>query len=103
MGLAIFYRTAVVHPPGVRRRVWPGTIVALLFWALVSWAFGHYVRTIAHYAVYYGSLATVAVILLWLYSPASRCWWAPRSTRSSKASASRRSTDQLPRLSPSNQ
>jgi membrane protein len=47
--------------------VWTGTLVALLLWALVSWAFGTYVRTIAHYAVFYGSLATVAVILLWLY------------------------------------
>lgn len=67
VGLAIFYRTAVRHPPGVRRRVWTGTFVALLLWALVSWAFGTYVRTIAHYAVFYGSLATMAVILLWLY------------------------------------
>ena len=67
VGLAVFYRTAVVHPRGVRRRVWAGTIVALLLWALVSWAFGTYVKTIGHYAVYYGSLATVAVILLWLY------------------------------------
>ena len=66
-GLAIFYRTAVVHPPGIRRRVWAGTIVAIILWGLVSWAFGTYVKTIAHYAVYYGSLATVAVILLWLY------------------------------------
>lgn len=67
VGLAIFYRTAVRHPPGVRRRVWTGTFVALTLWALVSWGFGTYVRTIAHYAVFYGSLATVAVILLWLY------------------------------------
>jgi membrane protein len=66
-GLAIFYRTAVEHPPGVRRRVWTGTFVALALWALVSWAFGTYVRTIADYAVFYGSLATVAVIHLWLY------------------------------------
>lgn len=67
VALAIFYRTAVHHAPGVRRRVWYGTLVALVLWALVSWAFGTYVRTIAHYAVFYGSLATVAVILLWLY------------------------------------
>lgn len=67
VGLAIFYRTAVRHPPGVRRRVWTGTFVALALWAVVSWAFGTYVRTIAHYAVFYGSLATMAVILLWLY------------------------------------
>ena len=67
VGLAIFYRTSVMHPPGVRRHVWTGTIVALSLWGLVSWAFGTYVKTIAHYAVYYGSLATVAVTLLWLY------------------------------------
>jgi membrane protein len=67
VGLAIFYRTAVQHPPGVQRKVWTGTAVALVLWALVSWAFGTYVSTIAHYAVFYGSLATVAVILLWLY------------------------------------
>lgn len=67
LGLAIFYRTSVVHPPGIRRRVWAGTFVALVLWGLVSWAFGTYVKTIAHYAVFYGSLATVAVILLWLY------------------------------------
>jgi len=67
VGLATFYRTSIVHPPGVRRRVWWGTFVALLLWALVSWAFAEYVKTIADYAVYYGSLATVAIILLWLY------------------------------------
>ena len=67
VGLALFYRTAVKHPPGVKRKVWTGTVLALFLWALVSWAFGTYVRTLAHYAVFYGSLATVAVILLWLY------------------------------------
>jgi membrane protein len=67
VGLALFYRTSVAHPRGVRRRVWPGTFVALALWTLVSWGFGTYVKTIAHYAVYYGSLATVAVVLLWLY------------------------------------
>lgn len=65
--LALFYRTAVVHPRGIRRHVWTGTLVALLLWSIVSWAFGTYVKTIADYAVYYGGLATVAVILLWLY------------------------------------
>lgn len=67
VGLAIFYRTSVKHPPGVKRKVWTGTFLALFLWALVSWGFGTYVRTLAHYAVFYGSLATVAVILLWLY------------------------------------
>jgi membrane protein len=66
-GLATFYRTAVARPPGTRHRVWTGTIVALVLWALVSWVFGVYVTTLAHYAVFYGSLATIAVVLLWLY------------------------------------
>ena len=65
--LAVFYRTAVRHPKGIRRHVWTGTFVAFALWGIVSWAFGTYVKTIAHYAVYYGSLATVAVTLLWLY------------------------------------
>jgi membrane protein len=36
-------------------------------WLAVSWAFGNYVISLAEYAVYYGSLAAVAVLLLWLY------------------------------------
>lgn len=67
LGLGVFYRVAVVHPKGVRRYVWPGTLVAQVLFVLVSWLFSNYVRTIGDYAIYYGSLATVAVILLWLY------------------------------------
>ncbi len=65
--LAGFYRYAVEHPPGLRRRVWPGVTSAISFWLLVSWAFGDYVASIADYALYYGSLAAVAVLLVWLY------------------------------------
>jgi membrane protein len=65
--LAGFYRVAVEHPPGVRRRVWPGAIAAILSWLLVSWAFGNYAVSIGDYALYYGSLAAVAVLLVWLY------------------------------------
>jgi membrane protein len=67
LGMAAFYRVAVVHPRSIRRRVWAGTLVAMTLWGIVTWGFGTYVRTIAHYAVYYGSLATVAVTLLWFY------------------------------------
>jgi membrane protein len=67
VGLAAFYRIAVVHPRGVRRRVWSGAFVAIGLWALVSWGFGAFVGTIGQYSVYYGSLATVAVTLLWFY------------------------------------
>ncbi|MGH7270365.1 MAG: YhjD/YihY/BrkB family envelope integrity protein, partial [Polyangiaceae bacterium] len=65
--LAGFYRVSVEHPPNVKRRVWPGAATAIVSWLAVSWAFGEYAVSIADYAFYYGSLATVAVLLMWLY------------------------------------
>jgi uncharacterized BrkB/YihY/UPF0761 family membrane protein len=65
--LAGFYRFAVEHPAGVRRRVWPGTFTAVGIWLVVSWGFGLYVVSMSSYALYYGSLAAVAVMLVWLY------------------------------------
>lgn len=65
--LAGFYRFAVEHPKGVRRRVWPGTLAAVGSWLVVSWGFGVYVVSMQSYALYYGSLAAVAVMLIWLY------------------------------------
>ncbi len=67
VGVATFYRIAVVHPPGVQRRVWPGALASMALWAAISWLFSAYVRVIGHYAIFYGSLATVAVTLLWFY------------------------------------
>jgi membrane protein len=65
--LSIFYRYAVEHPADHRRRAWPGAWAALAAWLAVSWAFGNYVISLAEYALYYGSLAAVAVLLVWLY------------------------------------
>jgi uncharacterized BrkB/YihY/UPF0761 family membrane protein len=65
--LAGFYRFAVEHPAGMRRRVWPGAVAAIFSWLVVSWAFGNYAASIGDYALYYGSLAAVAVLLVWLY------------------------------------
>ncbi len=65
--LAGFYRLAVVRAPRVRRHVWPGTIAAVACWLVVSWAFGAYAASMADYALFYGSLAAVAVLLVWLY------------------------------------
>jgi membrane protein len=65
--LAGFYRFAVERPPRRRRHVLPGTIAAVASWLIVSWGFGTYVASTADYALYYGSLAAVAVLLVWLY------------------------------------
>lgn len=67
VGLAVFYRYGVSYPSRVKRRVWPGTFVAIGGWATFSWAFSTYVTSIGQYTVYYGSLATVAVLLVWFY------------------------------------
>ncbi len=66
-GLAAFYRFAVEHPPGIQRRAWPGAVTAMVAWLGVSWGFGSYATSLAQYALFYGSLAAVAVLLVWLY------------------------------------
>jgi membrane protein len=66
-GLAAFYRFSVSHSRKVRRRVLPGAVLAVALWVSVSWGFGVYIQTLTNYTVYYGSLAVVAVLLLWLW------------------------------------
>lgn len=65
--LATFYRVAVSHSKRVTRRVLPGAMVAVVLWLVISWAFGIYVSSLAEYAVFYGSLAAVAVLMVWLW------------------------------------
>jgi membrane protein len=48
------------------RRVWPGAFLATILWLLATAAFAAYVGH-AHYNVYYGSVGTVIVLLIWLY------------------------------------
>ena len=66
-GLGAFYWVSVSHTKRVRRRVFPGAALALGLWLVISWGFGLYVRTLSNYAVFYGSLAAVAVLLVWLW------------------------------------
>ena len=65
--LAAFYRFSVSHSKRVARRVLPGAVLAVVLWLVISWAFGVYVTTLADYAAFYGSLAAVAVLLVWLW------------------------------------
>lgn len=67
VALATFYRFAVHHSKRVARRVLPGAVLGVVLWLVVSWAFGVYVSTLADYAAFYGSLAAVAVLLVWLW------------------------------------
>ena len=65
--LAAFYRLSVHHSRRVQRRVLPGAVLAVVLWLVISWGFGLYVSTLADYAAFYGSLAAVAVLLVWLW------------------------------------
>lgn len=65
--VAAFFRWTIWRPVTVKRRVWPGAIVTVALWAIVSTIFSYYVGTLAQYATLYGNLASVAVLLFWLY------------------------------------
>lgn len=64
--LAGFFRIAVSRP-GVKRRVFPGAIMTVTIGSAASVGFATYAEEIASYTVFYGSLAAVAVILVWLW------------------------------------
>ena len=64
--LALFFYVASPRP-GVRRRIFPGAVVAVVAGSGVSGAFAFYAGHLARFALFYGSLAAVAVTLAWLW------------------------------------
>lgn len=64
--LALFFFIASPRP-GVRRRIFPGAVAAVLAGSAVSVAFAFYAGHLARFALFYGSLAAVAVTLAWLW------------------------------------
>lgn len=64
--IAGFFRIGVRRDVA-KRYVWPGTLLTLTMASAASYAFGLYARSLARYAVYYGSLAAVAIVLAWLW------------------------------------
>jgi membrane protein len=64
--VAAFFRIALRRDVP-RRRLWPGTLLAIGIGSAASYGFALYAATLAQYAVYYGSLAAVAVLLAWLW------------------------------------
>ena len=72
MALVMAFMLAALYMLAVGRmlpayRVLPGIVISLAAWLLVSMAFSYYVEHFARYAVLYGSIATIVVVLLWLY------------------------------------
>ena len=50
-----------------RSMCYPGAIAVTVLWVVCSLAFSFYIDRIADFSVIYGSIATVIVLLLWLY------------------------------------
>ncbi len=65
--VAGFFRLATARRVGVRGRGFLGAMVTIAAWVVVSATFSLYVREIANYSRFYGSLAAVAVLLVWLW------------------------------------
>ena len=49
------------------RRVWPGAVLTTILWLAATLIFAWYARHIANYNVMYGSIATVVLLLAWMY------------------------------------
>jgi membrane protein len=64
--LSGFFRIAVIRP-GVRRRVWPGAIVTMAASGSASLGFAYYAHHLARFALFYGTLSAVAIVLGWLW------------------------------------
>ncbi len=64
--LAAFYRSAI-RRPGYKRRMWQGAAVATVLGAAGSAVFGYYAARVSRFALFYGSLAAVAMLLIWLW------------------------------------
>lgn len=74
--LAVMIAAALVYQfaPNVEQRfqlVTPGSVVAVVLWALISWLFRLYVAHFGRYSVTYGSIGAVIILLLYFYLSAA--------------------------------
>jgi membrane protein len=66
-----FYWIAPSRPPAPFWKQLPGATIAALVWAVASSVFGWYVSALGNYTATYGSLATVVVVMTWLWFSAA--------------------------------
>jgi len=62
----VLYRFGPARPQRWKN-LWPGAMAAALLWFLATLAFSWYVRNIANYNLFYGSIGAVIALLLWMY------------------------------------
>lgn len=63
--IALLYRYSL-RRPGRKRHVWLGAVVATTLGTAASVGLAYYAANIARYALFYGGLAAIVVVLLWL-------------------------------------
>ena len=69
---SIVLGTAILYYVGPNRpqrwsHVWPGALIATILWLAATSGFAWYARNVAHYNVMYGSIATVILLLVWMW------------------------------------
>jgi membrane protein len=71
LGAAAAAATLYRYGPNRRKARWtwitPGTVFAAVAWLLLTFGFGFYVAHFGNYNKTYGSLATVVIMVTWLY------------------------------------
>jgi membrane protein len=67
IALGVLYRLAVPASGARTRLISPGAVAGTALWLLVSVLFSFYTANFASYSKTYGALATIVVMLLWLY------------------------------------
>jgi membrane protein len=65
--IALLYRFAPPHDERHRRGHWVGAIVATVLWLVASALFSWYVSNFGSYNETYGSVAAVAVLMMWFW------------------------------------
>jgi membrane protein len=56
-----------VNEPALRRRIWPGALLAMLVWLPASLAFRSYVANFDSYERTYGALGGLVVLIIWMW------------------------------------
>ena len=65
--MAVLYRFGPAHSRPRRAGAWPGAVTATVLWLAASALFSWYVSTFGSYNETYGSVAAMAVLMMWLW------------------------------------
>jgi membrane protein len=64
--MLLLYRLAPSRPQSYYY-IWPGALISTAVWFAATVVFSWYVRNIADYNLFYGSMGAVVALLLWMY------------------------------------